>query len=217
MKKFLLDVFAKEDAQLRPLLAKLWRRYALRGLSASNNHAGLDRLYALPDPWDMSHAREQSRFAQTNTVIESLVGRVDSMLEVGSGEGHQSQYLARLCRQLDGIDVSQRAVERARQRLPQGRFEFGYLDQMPATFASAAPYDLVVACEVLGYMRDIGPAVQRMSTLGRHCLVTFFCPWARLVAPHVQDIAGVRRGWIFHEPYAWLWAYWPSPVHRPAA
>lgn len=203
-----LEQFASETSPSRVLLAKLWRRYALRKLSASDNHEGMQRLYALPDPWDMRSEREQARFVQTNALIEELMGPVGSVLEIGCGEGHQSKHLALLCDRLDGIDVSERAVLRARSRAPRCRFGVGEVSTLPWTLPDGERYDLVVACEVLYYMNDIEATLRAMSRQGRACLVTFFCPSARLVAPHLVNMPGVQRGWLFHDPYAWLWAYW---------
>ena len=207
-RRTLLDLVAAEGAPARRLVSKVWRRYAMRGIGANDNHAGLDKLYALPDPWGMTTEREQSRFAQTNAVIAAHAGRVGTLLEIGSGEGHQSEHLAALCDQLYGLDVSERAVERARERLPSAKFGVGEITALPWDAPPGGKYDLVVACEVLYYLSDIGKTVETMSTLGRACLVTFFCPSARRVAQHLQDLPGVRRGWIYHDPYAWLWAYW---------
>ena len=204
----LLEQFGSETSQSRALVAKLWRRYAMRELRARDNHAGLDKLYALPDPWDMRSEREQSRFVQTNALIERLAGRVSSMLEIGCGEGHQSAHLRALCDRLDGIDVSERAVSRAHARVPDCRFGVGEVSRLPWTQAEGERYDLVVACEVLYYMGDIPATLRAMSRQGRACLVTFFCPSARVVAPHLTDLSGAQRGWLYHDPYAWLWAFW---------
>jgi SAM-dependent methyltransferase len=203
-----LEQFAAETSPARLLMARAWRRYALRNLSASDNHAGLERLYALPDPWDMRSAREQSRFAQTNALIRGLTGPVGSLLEIGCGEGHQSAHLEALCERLDGIDVSERAVLRAQRRVPRCRFGVGEVSALPWSLPEGERYDLVVACEVLYYMSDIGGALRAMSRQGRACLVTFFAPSARVVAPHLAELPGLRRGWFFHDPYAWLWAFW---------
>lgn len=207
-KKTVLDIVASEGAPARQLVSKLWRRYAMRGIGANDNHAGLDKLYALPDPWGMTTEREQSRFAQTNAVIAAHAGHVGTLLEIGSGEGHQSEHLSKMCAQLYGLDVSERAVERARERLPQARFGVGEITALPWEPPPGGKYDLVVACEVLYYLSDIAGAVNAMSRLGNACLVTFFCPSARRVAEHLQDVPGLQRGWIYHDPYAWLWAYW---------
>ena len=215
-RRTLLDLVASEGAPARRIVSKVWRRYAMRGIGANDNHAGLDKLYALPDPWGMTTEREQSRFVQTNAVITAHAGHVGSLLEIGSGEGHQSEHLATLCDQLYGLDVSERAVERARERLPAARFGVGEITALPWELPAGGKYDLVVACEVLYYLSDIGKAVETMSSLGRACLVTFFCPSARRVAEHLQDLQGVRRGWIYHDPYAWLWAYWEPGSDRSA-
>jgi SAM-dependent methyltransferase len=216
-----LERIGAEGSVARKLVAKVWRRYTLRDIGANDNHAGLDKLYALPDPWSMTSQREQSRFEQTNAVIERLAGRVGSMLEIGSGEGHQSEHLARLCDRLYGFDVSARAVARARERLPTCSFGVGRLDDLPWDPPPGGRYDLVVACEVLYYLGDIHDAVRRMSSLGRQCFATFFCPSARLVAQHLVDIPNLQRGWIYHEPYAWLWVSWQgddfaAPAAAPA-
>ncbi len=209
MSRTLLARIAADGSPVRGFVSKAWRRYTMRHIGANDNHAGLDQLYALPDPWGMTTAREQSRFEQTNGVITSRLGRPDSVLEIGSGEGHQSEHLASICNRLDGLDVSARAVERAQERVPHARFAVGHV---PAALPWAPPaggrYDLVVACEVLYYVADIPATVAGMSRLGHACLATFFCPSSRVVARHLQDIPGLERGWIYHDPYAWLWAFW---------
>lgn len=208
MKTTVLERLGAEDSPMRTVVSKVWRRYRLRNLGASDNHAGLDKLYALPDPWSMTSQREQSRFAQTNAVIERLAGHVDTLLEIGCGEGHQSEHLSALCNRLYGFDVSARAVERAQKRLQHGQFGVGDLSALPWPLPSGQKYDLVVACEVLYYLSDIRETVQKMSTLGRSCFVSFFSPSARVVAQHLETIPNLQRGWIYHEPYAWLTAYW---------
>ncbi len=208
MNRPVLEQIASEGSVARKLVSRVWRHYSLPALRAKDNHAGLDRFYALPDPWDMSSEREQSRFRQTNALVESLLGRVDTLLEIGCGEGHQSQYLARLCHRLDGLDVSARAIERAQQRAPQCRFGVGEVGALPWALPENERYDLVVAAEVLYYLGDVRRAIEAMSRVGRSCLVTFFCPAARIVAEHVENLPGLRRGWMYHPPYAWLWAFW---------
>ncbi len=196
-----------EETRLHTLARKVWRRLALRNLTASDNHRQLDRLYAVADPWQMTSPREQFRFQATNAVIAQRIGHVGSLLEVGCGEGHQSEHLMTLTDQLYGLDVSARAIERARVRLPNGRFDVGTVASIPSR-PPTGRFDLVVAWEVLYYMSDIPAAVHAMSEAGDACLVTFFGPSAGLVAKHVDQLPGAERGWFFHEPFHWLWVYW---------
>jgi 2-polyprenyl-3-methyl-5-hydroxy-6-metoxy-1,4-benzoquinol methylase len=211
----LLERIGSEGSPARALVSKVWRRYALRDIRANDNHVGLDKLYALPDPWGMTSRREQSRFVQTNEVIERLAGRSGSVLEIGCGEGHQSEYLAKVCDRLYGLDVSATAIARAQCRVPSCDFGVGHLSALPWSPPAGGKFDLVVACEVLYYLSDVDDAVRRMSELGNACLVTFFSPAARLVAEHLIEIPGLQRGWIYHDPYAWLWAYWKPADTRP--
>jgi len=196
-----------QESRFNILARKVWRRIALRNLTASDNHKQLDRLYAVADPWQMTSAREQFRFEMTNALLAEKLGHVGSLLEIGCGEGHQSEHLAKVADQLYGLDVSARAIDRARTRLPGAHFDVGTLPVIP----NAPPggrFDAVVACEVLYYMSDIEGAVKAMSQAGDACLVTFFGPSAGLVARHVEHLPGVERGWFYHEPVHWLWAFW---------
>lgn len=153
-------------------LRGLWTRMMLRRIQYSDRHQKLDLLYSIADPWGMDSARERFRFEETNQLIQREFGHVAKLLEVGCGEGHQSQYLAQICDRLHGCDVSARAVERARKRCPTSTFSVGTLSDM--AIGDAPRYDLVVACEVLYYMSDIQAAIQIMSRLGKSCLVTYY-------------------------------------------
>ena len=79
---------------LRKAQRRLWMKYALRGVGGNDNHARLDLAYRMPDPWNMESPMERARFEATNAVIEQAFGRVGSVMEIGCGEGHQTQYLA---------------------------------------------------------------------------------------------------------------------------
>jgi SAM-dependent methyltransferase len=200
---------ARQAGGVKRLARKVWRRLVAKNLTASDDYERLNRFYAMEDPWEMGSAREQLRFAQTNAVIEDRLGHVGSVLEIGCGEGHQSLHLARICDRVTGIDVSERAIARARSRMPGAEFLVG---DVASLSSGGRRFDLVVACEVLYYVKDIPATLARMSELGSSCLVTFFCPSARIVAPHLESIPLVERGWIFGDPYAWLYAFWrPVP------
>lgn len=196
----------------RPRLAlRLWRRMILPKVRANDNHSALNHLYAMEDPWQMSSGKEQSRFIQTNELISRHFGHLERILEIGCGEGHQSEYLARLCERLDGLDVSARAVARAKTRLPSARFSVGEVGEIPWGIGPEEKYDLVVACEVLYYLSDVPKAIESMSRVGKACLVTFFAPSARRIAAPLDEIDGLEKGWIHHGSETWLWALW-----RPA-
>ena len=192
---------------LRKAQRRLWMKYALRGVGGNDNHARLDLAYRMPDPWNMESPMERARFEATNAVIEQAFGRVGSVLEIGCGEGHQTQYLARLSDEQYGLDVSPAAIERARVRLPQAHFAAVDLFQQPWG-EERHRFDLVTACEVLYYLSDPAATIARMRHLGRCGLVTFFAPACGRVGPHVEAIPGLQKTWIHHGGTAWLIGWW---------
>jgi SAM-dependent methyltransferase len=193
-------------------LREFWVRWGLRGVHYADRAGKLDRLYRVEDPWQMDSAREQARFGWTNQIIGDHLAPLGTILEIGCGEGHQSQYLAHACDRLYGIDVSARAVRRARQRCPDGRFAVG--EPFAFTFADMpAAVDLVVACEVLYYVKDIPRLLERMSRLGRACLVTYYRGQAAPLEGHFTAYPDCERAQFRFEGVQWNAVWW----HNQAA
>ena len=197
----------KALALLQKIKRRSWMKYALRGVGPNDNFERLDLAYSIEDPWNMDSAGEIARFVGTNRIIEREFGPLDSLLEIGCGEGHQSCHFARVATRVHGLDVSEKAIGRARERLPEGQFAATDLFNQPWGNASPA-FDLVTACEVLYYMSDVERTLARMSELGRNCLVTIFAPAARRVGPHLDRIEGLQKDWIWHGGTVWLVCWW---------
>lgn len=201
-----MDQTAARASLIDRIRRRVWMRYTMRN-GGRDDPRRFDMAYRIPDPWGMSAPGEQHRFEATSAIISREFGRVGSLLEVACGEGHQSEHLAAACSRLYGIDISQRAVERARARVPSARLAVGDVFSLP--WQDAPPrFDLVVACEMLYCVPDPAPTLARMSELGRACLVTFFAPAARHVAPALEGIPGLQRTWFSHDGTAWLAAWW---------
>lgn len=191
-------------------LRRLWMNYALRGVGGNDNHARLELAYKIGDPWNMDSALEQFRFERTNRIIRKQFPQVGSLLEVGCGEGHQSQQLRTLCDSLYGIDVSATAIERARNRVPDARFAAGDIFAQPWG-RERGRFDLVVAAEVLYYVADIRSTIEEMNHVGKACLVTLFAPAIRRVGEFVEAMPGVQKDWFGNAGAQWVVAYWRSP------
>ncbi len=167
----------------------------------------LDLLYRVENPWRMDSAQEQARFAWTNGMITTHLPRPETLLEIGCGEGHQSQYLSRVCGRLYGIDISSRAVQRARRRCPDADFATGDLISFP--FAELPPVvDLVAACEVVYYVKDTARFIERMSALGRTCLVTYYEGHARMLDRHFANLPGCERERFRFGEVEWIAVWW---------
>ena len=200
-------------SKARKALRRSWMNYALRGVGANDNHQRLELAYRIADPWNMESDLERFRFERTNQIISRQWPQLESILELGCGEGHQSQYLARLCGQLYGADVSATAVERAKSRVPAARFAAGDIFAQPWG-REPGRFELVVACEVLYYISDIQRTIDEMNHLGRNCLVTMFAPAIRRVGPFVEAMPGVQKDWFGQAGAQWVVAWWRSPMQR---
>jgi len=152
-------------------LRNLWKRLIFRRVDFSDNHRAFETAFLLPDPYGLRGKGEFHRFLETNRIIQDRFGYVDRLLEIGCAEGEQSKKLQLQCRSLKGVDVSARAIARARKNCPTGAFSVGDVFSINP---NEGPFDLVVACEVLYYVKDTAAALDRISRLGKTCLVTYY-------------------------------------------
>lgn len=193
---------------------RTWMKYAMRGVAQADNYQRLDLAYKVADPWHMNSDTERFRFGATNRLIEAHLGtRFASALEIGCGEGHQTEFLARLADRVTGIDVSPTAVERARRRLPSCDFASGDLYTQPWV-GELGRFELVTACEVIYYMSDIPKFLRTIDHLGKACLVTYFAPAARKCEAHVMAMPGAQKDSFRFEDTEWIAVWWPGAAAR---
>lgn len=138
-----------------------------------------EALYeADPDPWGFeTEAYEREKYART---VQALGGRTYARgFEAGCSIGVLTAALATRCDALFAVDIAQRAVDAARERLrdqPHVRVERSALpDDWPA-----GPFDLVVCSEVLYYL---DPATLRGALPAIRASVA---PGGRLIAVHFR-------------------------------
>jgi cyclopropane fatty-acyl-phospholipid synthase-like methyltransferase len=105
---------------------------------------------AREDPWDFETSPyEAAKYGRTLAALTR--DRYTSALEIGCSIGVLTGRLAQHCGELLSLDVSERALDRARARcadLPQVRFE---QRRLPQQFPPGR-FDLIVASEVLYYL-----------------------------------------------------------------
>lgn len=136
-----------------------------------------EELYAgSRDPWNFETSEyERKKYERTLGVLEGR--RYRRALEVGASIGVFTQMLAPLCDELVAVDVSEKAVAAARERLR--RFENVRVEQrrLPEQMPEGL-FDLIVASEVLYYL----PAGTVLQALGR--FEEALAPGGRLLAVH---------------------------------
>jgi SAM-dependent methyltransferase len=183
------------------IFKKRWFRVALHGERQSHEHSQFNRLYLAKDPWGMKSPREEYRFEETTKILLHTYGKVNSLLEIGCGEGHQSIHLQNASRHLTGLDVSARAIKRARRKCPGADFIVG--DVFCSALIASAPYDLIVACEVLYYMPDIVGILRQMRKLASNIFVTYFSDEMARLDPIILTMPGCTYDTIQYEESRW--------------
>jgi SAM-dependent methyltransferase len=154
-----------------------------------------ETLYAdADDPWSFATSPyEAEKYARS---LAALGPHYSRALELGCSIGVFTRQLAARCDELTGIDISEQALARARERcadLPNVQLMQGAFPQR----APAATFDLITCCEVGYYWSDAD------LDLARDRIFASLAPGGDLLLvhflPHVDDY--VREGDAVHEAF----------------
>lgn len=185
------------------IIHRLWVRTHLKGVGFSDNHAKLDSLYMVKDPWHMESQKEQYRFNETNRLIQEWIGHVGTALEVGCGEGHQSLFLEKCCDHLYGIDVSKKAVRRAKKRSSMKKLAVNKGVGIKLMTSWPQTFDLVTLCEVAYYAKDPELLLNDSINIGKHIFITYFEARSERLDPIVEKLPIIKSSKIAFEETSW--------------
>ncbi|SMO67089.1 class I SAM-dependent methyltransferase [Paracoccus laeviglucosivorans] len=168
---------------------------------------------------DMGDSGDFSRRHVLDRPMLARVGQVGTALDVGCGEGRFCRMLAARGIRTTGIDPTQRLIQTARERHPEGRYLEARAEALPFDDAS---FDLVVSYLTLIDIDDSDAAIAEMARVLR--------PGGRLLVANLNSFstagqwAGERtspRGYLidnYLEPRA-EWVSWRGIMirnwHRP--
>jgi SAM-dependent methyltransferase len=196
-------------------LKKRWLKWQLKRLHKGDSQA-MARVYRVRDPWGLNVPSEHLRFKETSQMIRERMGeRLGTILEIGSGEGLQTQYLAPLAERIVGIDPSLHAVKRARSlNISNATFEVGDLLNF-RSIEHNGPFDLVTACEVIYYLEDseLERAFRNLNSLGRTCVVTYYQGMYARLDPFFTN-KPVKSEPLRTELGEWRFIWWKSTNHQ---
>jgi len=193
--------------KFKNIIKLIWLKILQKGTISSSNLYRFEKLYHVNDPWEMSSKKEQNRFSETNRIIQEELMWVGSLLEIGCGEGHQSEYLTNICNKLYGFDVSKKAVERARIRCPECTLTVADIDTYKP---EQEKFDLVVAFEILYYVKDIPAALERMNELGNKCMISFYQSGSCILDDYFSDNKNIKSRVIQVDDTSWKVVWWDN-------
>ncbi len=114
------------------------------------------------------------------------------VLDAGCGQGEFSDYLVQLGYQVIGVDISEVAVEKARQNVPQGHFE---VTPLGAALPFAAEQFAAIWCtEVLEHLFDVHAALAELNrVLCPNGLLVLTTPYHGLIKNLAIAVAGFEH------------------------
>jgi ubiquinone/menaquinone biosynthesis C-methylase UbiE len=167
-----------------------------------------ERLYATENPWRFDIPSEIHRFEETNRIIREMMDPPETILEIGSGEGDQTEWLLKLADRVQGVDISPTAIGRARSRFagnPKVSFRAGKLPEIGVD----EHFDLVTAFEIIYYVKDIPRALDMMDRLGQRRIVSVHWPQVRVLDEFLFPTRDASRQIItWEDKPRWLVAWW---------
>lgn len=154
-----------------------------------------DTFFAREDPWDYGSDYEQEKYERTLALIPDEP--IGAALEIGCAEGVFTRMLAPRVGALTAVDISERALTRARARCadaPNLRFERFDLE------ADAPPrnLDLILCCELLYYL----PSRRRLAEVAA-ALADSLIDGGRLIQAHAFVLSDdrTRTGFDWGHPF----------------
>jgi len=171
-----------------PVLKKLWRELVCKpNWFYTDSHKELEGLFkTLEDPWNFESSQyEKDRFAYLVEVIKQYTH--GSILEIGCAEGIFTEYLTKISQNVTAFDISPTAIERAKKRCPKANFYVSSLQD----FSHKEFFDVVVCAETLYYIKDVQQAIEKLKTLGKHCVVSYLNRETKNLDKYLSNIPGV--------------------------
>ena len=193
---------------MKKIIPALGRGFGHLSRFAAHPFSRWERLYSAENPWRFDRPSEIHRFEETNRIIRDRIGPVGTVLEIGAGEGDQTEWLLKLAGKAHGLDISPTAIERARHKFannPNASFAVGKLPDIRA----ADRFDLVTAFEIIYYVKPLPPVFDLMERLGKTRMVSVHWPKAHLLDEFLFSTRNASREIISWDGKpAWLVAWW---------
>jgi 2-polyprenyl-3-methyl-5-hydroxy-6-metoxy-1,4-benzoquinol methylase len=176
-----------EARWVQSLVARHDLKFIERLMLARHDFTAQDKLKRVfrrgADPYQ--YATSPYELARFERMAGLLAGRrFHSALEVGCAEGHFTKTLAGICDRVTALDLSEAALQRARQLVGQPHVE--WVQANVRTWQPEKSYDLMVMAEMLYYLPAPakGPSYEKAFMLFLERLLSRLEPGGRLLLAH---------------------------------
>lgn len=178
------DPFGAKAVRYDPSVVRAAAPTPDAGHDGTVDRSFFERIFAeTVDPWDYTSPYEVTKYEQTLELVPERAGRA---LELGCAEGHFTERLATRVGRLVAADISEVALERARERCRDRRnVEFVRLDL--SRDALPDRLDVLVCSEVLYYLAS-REELERVASR----LASALRPGGRLVTAHANVVVDAR-------------------------
>jgi peptidoglycan/xylan/chitin deacetylase (PgdA/CDA1 family)/2-polyprenyl-3-methyl-5-hydroxy-6-metoxy-1,4-benzoquinol methylase len=123
----------------------------LDGESTTSLQQHFNDLFALPDPWSYVDLYEQTKHKHILEIISGY--QLGTGLEIGCAEGHFTEKLSRHCDSLMAIDISNVALNRAKDRC-HSLNNVSFLQCDVFTELPKDRFDFIICAETLYYIKN---------------------------------------------------------------
>jgi ubiquinone/menaquinone biosynthesis C-methylase UbiE len=169
-----------------------------------------ERFYLSQNPWRFERSSEIHRFEETNRIIREMMEPVETILEIGSAEGDQTEWLSRMAHKVHGVEISSTAVRRARRKFENNSAVSFSVGKLPNIRVDER-FDLVTAFEVIYYLtpENIRRAFDVMDNLGKKRILSVYWPHLNVLDASLFSTRNVAQQTIYWEDKPrWLVVWW---------
>ena len=149
-----------------------------------------DYKYNREDPYKISAAQGDTRYTDMLDLLRN--NKYSRVLDVGCGEGIFSRMLLEISDSVEGIDISESAIMRAREKY-RGYPSLSFAVHDIVIMDSDTRYDLIVCAEVLYYL-NLGQLLKVISNI-----IGWLAPGGYLLVGNINKIrskSGFFRSYI---------------------
>ena len=144
------------------------------------------------DRWAASYDADKNATRDLDAVVVRRVGLAienKDVLELGSGTGKNTAYLAEHARRVVAMDFSEGMIARAHERIATSNVVFKLHDVRDTWPVDSAAVDVVVANLILEHVHDLAPVFFEAARVLRPQGQFFFCelhPYRQLLGAQAQ-------------------------------